>query len=279
MKKLFIVYCLWRWLRGVGLGAILLLLAGCVQESPSSGMESADAPPVRGEMSELQVLRYKGRAYLDRGNAVMALNYLREAQKLAPEDGEILAMLGRAYGLSGRYEAALASLKRARELRPQDRDVAYGMGVVLFQVKRYQDAEIFIREALDSADFRERDDAWFHLGLIREAAGNTAEMLKMLDEALKINPVHVPSHLKLASYYKTQGAYERERRHLQEVLAERPEDVAVMEFLAESLLRDRLQDRAVSLMRKIIMLAPDSENAARVTKRLSMLGEVPHESH
>lgn len=278
-KRTIIPSRIGRWGRGVamlGVVAAGALSGGCVQEPPKPAADilpQADNP--QEEVTDLQVLRYKSRAYLDRNNAVMALKYLRLAQPLAPDDGEILTMLGRTYAMMGRLEAALASLKRARELLPDDSEVAYGMGVVLAQEKRYPEAEAFIREAMDAKGFKQRDDALYHLALIQEGQGNHPRMLELLEEALKNNPVHVPSHLKLAAHFHGKGLYEQERRHLQEVLAETPDDVEVMGFLVESHLRDGQKERAVLLLRNIIMLAsPESEAGARASKRLSMLGEV-----
>ncbi len=70
---------------------------------------------------ELLVLNYLGYSWVDQGlNLKQAMDYIRKAVKLKPDDGYYVDSLGWAYYRLGNMPEAVENLERAVELRPDD---------------------------------------------------------------------------------------------------------------------------------------------------------------
>jgi tetratricopeptide (TPR) repeat protein len=88
-----------------------------------------------------QVLNYLGYSWVDMGvNLEEALNMIRTAVDLRPNDGYIVDSLGWAYYRLARYEDATENLERAVELRPEDAVINDHLGDAYWQVGRKREA-------------------------------------------------------------------------------------------------------------------------------------------
>jgi tetratricopeptide (TPR) repeat protein len=88
-----------------------------------------------------QVLNYLGYSWVDMGlNLDEALNMIRTAVDLRPNDGYIIDSLGWAYYRLGRYEDAVEQLEQAVELRPEDPVINDHLGDAYWQVGRKREA-------------------------------------------------------------------------------------------------------------------------------------------
>ncbi len=88
-----------------------------------------------------QVLNYLGYSWVDMGlNLDEALNMIRTAVDLRPNDGYIVDSLGWAYYRLGRYEDATENLERAVELRPEDTVINDHLGDAYWRVGRKREA-------------------------------------------------------------------------------------------------------------------------------------------
>lgn len=91
---------------------------GLVASTPAkrSEAEPAEADPPAINYAEKYGIR--ARAYLNQQNYEMAVQELREALKLEPNNAEFHSMLGQAYYVRKQYGMAKAHLKRAGQLNP-----------------------------------------------------------------------------------------------------------------------------------------------------------------
>lgn len=96
------------------------------------------------------VLNYLGYSWVDKGiNLEEALDMIRKAVELRPEDGYIVDSLGWAYYRLGRYEEAVVELERAIEMRPNDPVINDHLGDAYFKVGRTLEAQFQWRHARD----------------------------------------------------------------------------------------------------------------------------------
>ncbi len=87
------------------------------------------------------VLNYLGYSWVDMGeNLDPALDMIRTAVEIRPNDGYIVDSLGWAYYRLGRFEDAVAELERAVELRPEDPVINDHLGDALWWVDRRREA-------------------------------------------------------------------------------------------------------------------------------------------
>lgn len=88
-----------------------------------------------------QVLNYLGYSLIDRNEKLdEALNMVKKAVDLRPQDGYIVDSLGWAYYKLGRYDDAVKTLENAIKLRPEDPTINDHLGDAYWQVGRKLEA-------------------------------------------------------------------------------------------------------------------------------------------
>jgi len=88
-----------------------------------------------------QVLNYLGYSWVDMGiHLDRALDMIKKAVELRPQDGYIVDSLGWAYYKLGRYDEAVVELEKAVKLRPEDPTINDHMGDAYWRVGRQLEA-------------------------------------------------------------------------------------------------------------------------------------------
>ncbi len=95
------------------------------------------------------VLNYLGYSWVEQGqNLERALEMIRKAVALRPNDGYIIDSLGWVYYQLGNYDDAVAELERAVEYRPEDPVINDHLGDAYWQVGRKKEARFQWQHAL-----------------------------------------------------------------------------------------------------------------------------------
>ena len=98
---------------------------------------------------ESLVLNYLGYSWVDQGrNLKQAMEYIRKAVKLKPDDGYYVDSLGWAYYRLGNLPAAVENLERAVELKPDDPIINDHLGDAYWKVGRMLEAKYQWQQAL-----------------------------------------------------------------------------------------------------------------------------------
>ncbi len=98
---------------------------------------------------ESLVLNYLGYTWVDQGrNLKQAMDYIRKAVKLKPDDGYYVDSLGWAYFRLGNLPAAVEQLERAVELKPDDPVINDHLGDAYWRVGRKLEAKYQWQQAL-----------------------------------------------------------------------------------------------------------------------------------
>jgi tetratricopeptide (TPR) repeat protein len=98
-----------------------------------------------------QVLNYLGYSWVDRNeNLNEALDMIRKAVELRPDDGYIVDSLGWAYYRLGKFEDAVSELESAIRLRPEDATINDHLGDAYWRVGRKLEARFQWQHALDA---------------------------------------------------------------------------------------------------------------------------------
>ncbi|MHA1134841.1 MAG: tetratricopeptide repeat protein, partial [Alphaproteobacteria bacterium] len=91
---------------------------------------------------ESLILNYLGYSWVDQGlNLEQAMDYIRKAVKLKPDDGYYVDSLGWAYYRLGNMPEAVEKLERAVELRPDDPIINDHLGDAYWRVGRTFEAK------------------------------------------------------------------------------------------------------------------------------------------
>lgn len=127
-------------------------------------------------------LNYLGYSWLDQGvNVQEAMELIRKAVKLRPNDGYIIDSLGWGYYLLKDYNTALKHLERAVELRPEDPTLNDHLGDVYWQVGRKLEAQFQWSQALTldpEPEHAEKIKRKLATGIVEESGNVQAEAQK-----------------------------------------------------------------------------------------------------
>jgi tetratricopeptide (TPR) repeat protein len=111
---------------------------------------------------------------------------LREILSREPNNADALNALG--YTLAdrtGRYEEALELIKRAYELRPDDHYIVDSMGWIMYRLGRYEESLKYLRRALE---LNNDPEVAAHLGEVLWVMGDKAAARKIWNTALESTP-------------------------------------------------------------------------------------------
>jgi tetratricopeptide (TPR) repeat protein len=98
---------------------------------------------------ESLVLNYLGYSWIDQGHhSKMAMDYIRKAVKLKPDDGYYVDSLGWAYFRIGNIPAAVEQLERAVELKPDDPVINDHLGDAYWRAGRTLEAKYQWQQSL-----------------------------------------------------------------------------------------------------------------------------------
>jgi predicted AlkP superfamily phosphohydrolase/phosphomutase/tetratricopeptide (TPR) repeat protein len=174
--------------------------------------ETKAEEPGEEQMSELMELRGKASAnpfainYLmgsllfSEGNAEAALDSFRRAEALAPTSPSIHLKLGSVYLRMKRWEDAEISLNNALELDPDSAEAYRGLAFSHLRRQRNQDAA---KAALDAVGRLYFDPlSHFILGVALHRLGEIPRAVEALKVAVLQNPNYPQAHRRLSSIYK-----------------------------------------------------------------------------
>jgi tetratricopeptide (TPR) repeat protein len=98
---------------------------------------------------ESPVLNYLGYTWIDQSqNLKTAMDYIRKAVKLKPDDGYYIDSLGWAYYRMGNIQSAVENLERAVELRPDDPVINDHLGDAYWRIGRKLEAKYQWQQSL-----------------------------------------------------------------------------------------------------------------------------------
>jgi tetratricopeptide (TPR) repeat protein len=183
---------------------------------------------------------------------------MRRALEFDPENPDVLFTLGRILRTVGRDGEALEMFQRYQQLVPGDFQALGQIGNCLAALRRFDEAESYLRRALQHLD-----DAPTHynLGLVMALVGRPAEAVTEYERALDRDASHVEARSNLAAMLVRQGKLDQAVRQLQRVLAMDPENANAHTNLGLVLAQQGQVDRAVREFREALRISPQQEQA------------------
>src|SRR6266852_3066953 len=119
---------------------------------------------------------------------------------------------GREAFQEGRYAEARRELENAQKLRPDDSDVLNLLGLVYFKTNAFPEAEVIYRRLA-----KENSNVFIlhsNLGLILFKQGKLDEAEHYLLRAVELRPNYAKSHLYLGLLYRSRKKYDLALEHL-----------------------------------------------------------------
>ena len=176
------------------------LLAGCGLSPVQSALRAdpvteSDLPPARRRaLIRLELAD----AYLQRGQALVALDEVKQALLLSPELPAAWTLRGLAHLQLGDEARARESFDRAFELAPDDGDVLHNRGWLICQQapspSSADQGQALMRRALARPGYRHADRSWLALAACQERVGQPSRAIESLSQ-LALEQVGQPQTL------------------------------------------------------------------------------------
>ncbi len=155
------------------------------------------------------------------GRTGEAVGYFQQALKLSPDHLIALDNLGSAYRQQKRWDDARKTYERALEVNPNDAEANYGLGMVFAQNDDTARAFDSLRKALKLRPVY--PEALNNLGILYLRTQRRDDAVASFKECIRVAPAFDQSYLNLARVYAIEGAPDKARNVLLDLLKQHPE--------------------------------------------------------
>ncbi|MGA9075582.1 MAG: tetratricopeptide repeat protein, partial [Candidatus Sulfotelmatobacter sp.] len=165
------------------------------------------------------------------GRTDQAILCFQEALRSSPDHLIALSNLGNAYRLQKNWGEARKTFERALEASPSDPEANYGLGMVFAQADDPERAYEYLQKALKSRPAY--PEALNNLGILYLRTQRRDEAVASFEECIRLAPAFDQSYLNLARVYTVEGASEKARTILLELLKQHPDHAQAQSMLAQ----------------------------------------------
>jgi tetratricopeptide (TPR) repeat protein len=149
-----------------------------------------------------------------------AMRCFQKALQLSPDHLIALNNLGNAYRAQKNWDEARKAFERALEVSPNDSEANYGLGMVFAQADDTAHAYEYLQKALRSRPAY--PEALNNLGILYLRTQRRDEAVASFEECIRVAPAFDQSYLNLARVYIVEGAPEKARTVLIDLLQQHP---------------------------------------------------------
>ena len=165
------------------------------------------------------------------GRIAEAIPYFHEALRLNPDHLVALENLGNAYRQQKNWDEARKALERALKVNPQDAEAHYSLGMVFAQTDDTERAYEHLQKALK---FRPSyPEALNNLGVLYLRTRRRDEAVASFEECIRVAPAFDQPYLNLARVYTLEGAPDKTRSVLLELLKQHPDHALAKKTIEE----------------------------------------------
>jgi predicted O-linked N-acetylglucosamine transferase (SPINDLY family) len=188
------------------------------------------------------------------GRSAQALDALKRAAALLPEDHEVHNNLGVALKAVGRQEQAVASFERAVAIKADYVEAQLNLGVALNEQNRFDGAAACFGLALYLDP--ERAQTYNNLGIALAKLGRREEALAHLRRAVAIDPGYAEAHCNLGVMLREADRLAEGLEHLSRAVALNPDVAEFRDNLGIALNDAGRLDEALDQFKRAVALQP-----------------------
>jgi type IV pilus assembly protein PilF len=224
---------------------ILLIASGCVAQ--------------QGRSNPLSYHYQMGLSYLGERNYTSALIDLTEANKLDPDNPDVLYNLGLAYMGKKRPDLAEPMFQRAIILKPSYSVARNLLGVAYLELKRWDNAILQFKIVKDDLFYENSGDAAINLGLAYLGKGDYTRALEELRAVAVMNPRNPVVRISLGRVMFAMGKSDQAIVEYNKALEIYRDYGAAYYYLGQAQLKLNKLDAARAAFKDAVRLVPDTE--------------------
>ncbi len=200
-----------------------------------------------------------GLSYLGEHNYSSALYELTEAEKLDPENPDVLFSLGNAYVGKRRPDLAEAKFLKAIALRPAFSVARNDLGVAYLEMKRWDSPIQQFKIVKDDLFYANSDNASINLGLAYLGKGDYPNALKELQAIAGLNPRNLTARLSLGRVWFAMDKTEQAISEYTKLIEMYRDFGAAHYYLGQAQLKLNNINAARASFKEAVRLIPESE--------------------
>ncbi|HEX9985376.1 MAG TPA: tetratricopeptide repeat protein [Thermoanaerobaculia bacterium] len=208
--------------------------------------------------------------YLMRGQYGAALRQLDGARSGGASEPEVENLRGLTMLLSGDAKQSLTAFDRALTLNPALQEARFNRALALMKLGEAARASAELQKIYADEASPLRAAAAYHNGLALDGMKKTAESEQWLERALTLDPSYDAALLYVGMLRERRGDLQGGGRAYFDYLKRHPDSVLAMLRFGISAHRAGRTDVAMSYLKKVTELAPDSPEAVEARKFLVM---------
>lgn len=200
-----------------------------------------------------------GLSNLGENNVTSALVEFTEAEKITPEDPDLLHYLGQAYYRKSKFELAEQKYLKAISLKPANSDIRNSLGVDYLEMKRWDDAIHQFKIVVDDIFYQNQEAATINLGLAYFGKGDYPKALSIFRTVVSGNPRNTRARFNLGKVYFTLDKVELAISELKKAVEQNRDYTNAHYQLGLAYLKLKDSSSARASFKEVIRIAPDSE--------------------
>ena len=200
-----------------------------------------------------------GLSYLGENNMTGALIELTEAEKLTPDDPNVLNALGLAYFNKNKYAIAEQKFLKAISLKPDFSEARNNLGLNYLVMGRWDDAIMQFKLVADDIFYPDQQTALIHLGRAYFGKGDSDKALAVFRSAVANNPSDQRARLDLGRVYFASGKNNLEITEYKRAVELDKDYAKAYYHLGLAYMKIHENESAKSAFMEVIRLAPDLE--------------------
>ena len=205
------------------------------------------------------------------GNYTTALVELTEAEKLTPDDPDVLYYLARAYFEKRKYEIAEQKYLKSLSLKPNNSTARNDLGVNYLEMKRWDDAIIQFKIVAEDIFYQNQESANINLGIAYFNKGDYPRALSVLRSVVGSNPREPRARLNLGKVYFSMDKVDLAIGEYKKAIELNKNYANAYYNLGLANLKQKDNGAAATAFREVIRIAPDSELGQLAREYLDVL--------
>lgn len=205
------------------------------------------------------------------GNYTSALVEFTEAEKLTPDDPELLYYLGRTYFEKKKYDLAEQRYLKSLALKPNNSSVRNDLGVDYLEMKRWDDAIIQFKIVSEDIFFQNQEAASVNLGIAYFNKGDYPRALSVLRSVVGNNPREPRARLNLGKVYFAMDKIDLAIGEYNRAIELNSNYANAHYNLGLAYLKQKENRAAATAFREVLRIAPESELGQLAREYLDVL--------
>lgn len=242
--------------------AAIFCIAGCTTGRHSQQPQKADPAAYHYQM---------GLSFLGERNFTSALKELTEAEKLDPENPDVLYNLGLAYLGKKRPDLAEPRFIKSLIIKPNNSAVRNDLGVAYLDLKRWDNAIEQFKIVKNDLFYENNENASINLGLAYLGKGEYQKAIEEFKGVSLSNPRNPIPFTSIGRVWAAIGKDEQAIDSFMKALSIYPDYGAANYYLAVSYLKKGEREAAKKYFQKALKLIPESELGRSAMNYLEVL--------